>query len=88
VGVRAPLYFAGGTTGSSFARFAAFDAIGLCLTTPLLVWLGYALGPGAVDWLHVALGHQRLALAAGVTAVVLWSVWQWRRHARRHPPVA
>lgn len=84
IGVRAPLYFAGGTTGRSFARFAAFDALGLLITTPLLIWLGYAFGPGTADHVHAALRHQRLALVVTVAAVVGWWAWRWsRRRARR-----
>lgn len=83
VGVRAPLYFAGGTTDRPFRRFALYDLVGLTVTTPLLLGLGWRWGPEAAAWLQVALGHQRLVLAVVVAGAVLWSTLFLRARRRR-----
>lgn len=92
VGIRAALYFAGGTTRVPFARFALYDAVGLLITTPLLLALGAWLGPGAAAWLEEALHHQRALLAGAALVAVAWVAWAtWARRARRaadQPPVA
>lgn len=81
VGFRVPLYFVGGSTGVPFRRFALLDAVGITLTTPLLLWIGARAGPTAAEDLKAALGHQRMVLGA-LTAVVV-AGWAWRRWRRR-----
>jgi len=84
IGFRVPLYFVGGSTGVPFRRFAALDAVGLALTTPLLLWIGARAGPTAADDLKAALAHQRLVL--GLLAVALLLTWAWRRRRRSAGP--
>lgn len=78
VGMRAPLYFVGGTLRFSFRRFAVLDAIGLCLSTPLLLWIGAETGPAAADWIVAILPHQRVAVAL-LLGIGLLGWFTWRR---------
>jgi membrane protein DedA with SNARE-associated domain len=82
IGMRSALYFAGGTTDRPFLRFAALDALGLAITTPLLLGLGWSYGPDATEWLHDALAHQRGLLALAVSAIVITAVLRRRSIAR------
>ena len=82
VGLRAPLYWVGGTLGFPLRRFLLLDAVGLALTVPATLWAGYTFGEDAALGLHAALAHQRMVLAALVLiGAVAW--WFRRRSAAR-----
>lgn len=83
VGLRAPLYFVGGSLGFPVRRFFVVDAAGLVVTVPITLWLGHLFGEDAAAGLKVALAHQRLVLGAAVGAGVAWWVWRSRRAAAR-----
>jgi membrane protein DedA with SNARE-associated domain len=76
VGLRAPLYFVGGSLGFSARRFLVVDAVGLLLTVPLTLWLGHRFGEDAAAGLRAALGHQRLVVAIALVLGAAW--WAWR----------
>lgn len=83
VGLRAPLYFVGGSLAFPVRRFLVLDALGLALTVPLTLWLGNTFGEDAAAALTVALSHQRavfgLLVVAGLSA---WLVRRARTRAR------
>jgi membrane protein DedA with SNARE-associated domain len=84
VGLRAPLYFVGGSLTFPLRRFLLLDAIGLAITVPLTLWLGHRFGEDAAIALTAALGHQRLGLGAVLVGLVGWLLVQRaRRRARR-----
>ena len=72
VGMRAPLYFAAGWLGVRTRTFVATDLLGLCVSTPLTLYLGWRFGDEAAELLWAALRHQRIALALAVVAVGWW----------------
>jgi membrane protein DedA with SNARE-associated domain len=82
VGVRAPLYFAGGSLGFPTRRFVLLDLVGLCLTVPVTLAIGHAAGVPAVDGLTAALAHQRAAIA---TLLLLAALWFGAIRPRRRP---
>lgn len=90
IGFRSGLYFAAGSTGRPLARFLLLDAIGLLITTPLCLWLGWTFGPDAEATARLALGHQRAVQGVLVAAIVLALILHQVRRRRRplQPPVA
>ncbi len=80
VGMRAPLYFAAGMLGHRFRTFIVADVIGLLITTPLSLWLGWRFGEQAAQTLTGLLAHQRLVLALLVLA--LGGRWWWVQRRR------
>ena len=81
VGMRAPLYFVSGTLRFPFRRFVVLDTLGLCVTTPILLWIGAESGPAAAEWIVAVLPHQRLVVA-GALALLVISGLVWRRSRR------
>lgn len=79
VGLRAPLYFVGGSLAFPVRRFLLLDAIGLAITVPLTLWLGGTFGEGAAQALKAALGHQRIVLTTLLVGVGVWWIWRGRR---------
>jgi membrane protein DedA with SNARE-associated domain len=78
VGLRAPLYFAGGSLGFPLRRFLGLDLVGLAVSVPLTLWMGQAWGEEAAIWLKAALSHQRIVLTTIVTAATLYTLWRFR----------
>ncbi len=79
VGLRAPLYFVGGTLGFPIRRFLLLDLSGLALTVPVCLWLGASFGEDAAAGLKLALGHQRLVLATIAMGLGAWLLAQRMR---------
>jgi membrane protein DedA with SNARE-associated domain len=79
IGLRAPLYFAGGSLGYPLLSFVLLDLVGLVLTVPLTLVIGRAFGAEAAEGLKVALGHQRVVLAVVVAAGLGWWAWKSRK---------
>lgn len=83
IGLRAPLYFVGGSLAFSLRRFLLVDALGLLVTVPLTLWAGHTFGEEAAAGLKIALRHQRLVLFGVITLAVAW--WAWRARRARRP---
>lgn len=80
VGMRAPLYFAAGMLGHRFRVFLLADLLGLLITTPLTLWLGWRFGEHAAETLKELLTHQRAILAS--LLVILAGRWWYLRKRR------
>ncbi|HNH45974.1 MAG TPA: DedA family protein [Myxococcota bacterium] len=80
IGMRAPLYFAAGMLGHRFQTFIVADMVGLLITTPLTLWLGWRFGEQAAQTLTGLLAHQRLVLALLLLAV--GGRWWWVQRRR------
>ncbi|MDP2314080.1 MAG: DedA family protein [Pseudomonadota bacterium] len=72
VGLRAPLYFVGGSLAFPIRRFLLVDALGLALTVPVTLWLGITFGEDAAAGLKVALAHQRAVVGIAIVCVLAW----------------
>ncbi len=83
IGLRAPLYFVGGSLGFPLRRFLLVDAVGLVLTVPLTLWLGHTFGADAARAVEAGLAHQRVVLATTLAGVLAW----WAIGARRRAAV-
>lgn len=81
IGLRAPLYFVGGSLAFPMRRFLLLDALGLCVTVPLTLWLGHTFGEKAAAGLKVALAHQRVVFVCLVIAGLAW--WLFQRFRQR-----
>ncbi len=78
IGMRAPLYFAAGMLGTRSRSFLFADGIGLCLSTPLTLYLGWRFGDQAAAFLQEALSHQRALIGGGLVALLLYQLWRRR----------
>ncbi|MDP2309527.1 MAG: VTT domain-containing protein [Pseudomonadota bacterium] len=76
VGLRAPLYFVGGSLAFPMRRFLLLDALGLLLTVPVTLWLGHTFGEDAAAGLKVALAHQRVVVGCVLIAGLAWWLGQ------------
>jgi membrane protein DedA with SNARE-associated domain len=78
VGMRAPVFIVAGASGLPYRQFIYWDTIGMVITTPTLLALGYYVGPPVVSWAESALPWVRNALmiAIGCAVAIAW----WRRH--------
>jgi membrane protein DedA with SNARE-associated domain len=85
IGMRVPVFFVTGTMGIPLRHFIKWDALGLMVTTPILVGLGLYLGAPLVDGLKTVLSQAGWLpwLLGGLLAVVFFVKFiQGRR--RRH----
>lgn len=82
VGMRTPVFLVAGASGVGFRRFAIVDGVGVLITVPLVLAVGYFVGAPAIDALFWVSRSARAIfwVAAGVGAV--WLIWMWRRRAR------
>ena len=75
IGARGPLYFVAGLLKVPARRFVALDLLGLVITTPLCLWVGYRWGEASALWLTDVLAHQRPVLVAVVAVIALsWAL--------------
>lgn len=79
VGARAPLYFMAGALEFPVRAFLVADALGLLVTTPLTLWIGWRFGPTTATWLQEAIKHQRVLL---IVAALGLAAFIWRRSKR------
>jgi len=83
-GIRIPGYFVAGTMRMGYLRFIALDALGVVVSVPVSIWVGYLFG-GSVEVLHRRVKDLHLLLAfllASTMIVVLVRVRIRRRAAR------
>ena len=73
-GLRVPIFLVAGTLGLPWRTFFLFDGLGLCVTVPLEVFLGYHIGPSAVQWFLNTSGWQAVFAVAFVVGMVLISL--------------
>ena len=82
IGMRVPVFFVAGTMGISFRKFVLWDALGLLVTTPILLGLGAYLGEPIVDILTAMLakvGWMPVALVCVVGVLFLMKRAQVKR---------
>lgn len=82
IGMRVPVFFVAGTMGISFRKFVLWDALGLLVTTPILLGLGAYLGEPIVDILTAMLakvGWMPVALVCVVGVLLLMKRAQVKR---------
>lgn len=82
VGFRAPMFIAAGVSGLRYRTFIAWDALGMLVALPLMLTLGYTVGPPILDVAAAALPRTReLLLLAALIGAGVWAVRR-RRAAR------
>lgn len=86
-GLRAPVFAFAGMHGMSYKRFIFWDFIGLCVSAPWMLGIGYWFA-GNTDKIEEYVGGVRnlVLIIAGVVVVViaaklLWNRWRARRAA-------
>ncbi len=77
-GVRIPGYFVAGTMRMSYLRFLVLDALGVLISVPLSIYLGWLFG-GKIVELRSTMADLHLLLAFLVVAVTLTFVFRARR---------
>ncbi len=78
-GLRVPIFLVAGTLGLPWRTFLLFDGLGLCITVPIEVFVGYHIGPSAVQWFTDTSGWQAAFAVAVVVVMILISI---KRRAR------
>ena len=78
IGLRVPLYVAAGLSGDGYRRFARVEGVGLALTVPPTLWLGWRYGQGSVAWLERHLTERPLLSAGAALATLALLAWTWR----------
>lgn len=85
-GIRVPAFFTAGSMNTSVARFYVMDGLGVLISAPLFVWLGYYFGKDietVVAWVQRAEHTVLWAIGGGtVIALALYFFW-WRRRRTR-----
>lgn len=79
VGLRAPLYFVGGSMRFPLRRFLGLDLLGLLVSVPLTLAIGAWAGSDAARAVAAAVAHQRTLLALAAGAGLLWLLARQRR---------
>lgn len=77
VGMRVPVFLVAGSMRVGFRRFAWIDGIGVLLTAPILLGLGYVFGEPLLDAMRWVL-NRTSGTAWGLAGVALF-VFVWRR---------
>ena len=86
IGMRVPVFFVTGTMGIPLIQFIKWDALGLMITTPILVGLGAYLGAPLVEGLRTGLAQAGwVPWLMGAILVILFSFKfiQTRKRNRR-----
>ncbi|MBA2321956.1 MAG: DedA family protein [Deltaproteobacteria bacterium] len=87
VGFRTPVFLMAGAMRLPFRQFARWDALGLVLTVPIVILLGYELGQPLLDGARWAMARARFAAVAVALLGGAWLLWQNRpRDARETTP--
>lgn len=85
IGFRSPAFLVAGALGVRIRHFVLWDGVGVLVSTPLALGLGYLVGDpvnAALAWL---LDHRLLVAALGAILVFAWVTSQMSRHAEREP---
>lgn len=80
VGMRSAMFVVAGSAGIPLATFVAYDVLGLCATSAVLVGAGAVLGPPLLEVMQGASGAPLLAVLLLAGAIGLW---RRQRRARR-----
>lgn len=79
IGIRASLFLTSGALGVPPTRFVLYDTLGLCVTVPVMITLGYFFGEPAVASVIWLAQHKLVGLGVLVCIIgVLVGVWFWR----------
>lgn len=78
IGFRSTVFLVAGAGHMSFRRFLFWDLIGLLVTVPGVVVLGYAFGPPLVELFYLLAARSREVLALLVLVAVGFALWRWR----------
>jgi len=81
IGFRTPVFFVAGASGVSLRRFALVDALGILVTVPAVVIVGYAFGEPMLD-VGLQLMRSTRWLAVGFTLLAL--LWLARQRGEEH----
>lgn len=79
IGLRVPTFITAGACQVPLPKFLLWDAVGLCITAPALVALGYAFGPPVMSVADTVLSQSKFVwLAAGVVVAGVVAL-RWTR---------
>jgi len=86
VGFRTPVFLMAGAVRLPFREFARWDAFGILLTVPIVVFLGYEVGQPLLDAIRWGMARARFAAVAVTLLGVVWLVACQRRPRTVVPP--
>lgn len=72
IGMRSAMFVVAGSAGIPLSTFIAYDVLGLCATSAVLVGAGAVLGPPLLGVMQGASGAPVLAVVLLVIAVAVW----------------
>jgi membrane protein DedA with SNARE-associated domain len=79
VGTRVKLFFVAAAFGVRTRTFIIADLLGMCIVSPLLLWLGYKFGQPIVDGLTRALAFSGPIVSLVLIAAFVLLMLRWRR---------
>lgn len=82
VGMRTPVFLAAGAAGVGFRRFAVLDGLGVLITVPLVIGVGWAVGSPAIDAIFWVARSARALFYVGAFVGIVWFVRGWLRRRR------
>ena len=77
VGMRVPVFLVAGSMRVGFRRFAWIDGVGVLVTAPILLWLGYAFVEPMLEGVRWAMRRTNSTMSG--LALVALIVFVWRR---------
>ncbi len=75
IGFRAPIFAVAGASRVPFRQFLMWDAAGLLVAVPLVVWLGWFFGEPINAVVFYAMARARELVVLSVVAALVWAWW-------------
>lgn len=86
IGARSTGMLVSGAMGVRARDFVLWDLLGLAITTPILLLLGYALGEPILATVQWVLDHSWIALGVALVLGLAWLVWRFSRPGQGSAP--
>lgn len=78
IGFRAPVFMVAGATRVSIRAFALWDLLGILVTVPAVVVLGFYFGDPIADTFFWIMSRAREVMAVGFVGTLIWIGWRMR----------
>jgi membrane protein DedA with SNARE-associated domain len=83
-GLRMPIFALAGIHGMRYVRFILWDALALCISLPIVFFLGYLFFDQLDKVKRRISGFEHILLLAAVVALVIWIIVSYFRNPESH----